>query len=73
VDMAAASDKIIEEYMKTGEPEDKAGAYAIQGLGAFLVKSVAGSYTNVVGLPLAEVWTALLEMNVIKLPGEGSL
>ncbi len=73
VDMAAASDKILEEYIKTGEPEDKAGAYAIQGLGAFIVKSVAGSYTNVVGLPLAEVWTALLEMNAIKLPGVESL
>jgi len=42
-------------YVKTGEPMDKAGAYAIQDKGAALVKSVVGSYTNVVGLPLCEV------------------
>lgn len=44
----------IEWYIDTGEPMDKAGAYAIQGLGAALVKEVKGSYTCVVGLPLAE-------------------
>jgi septum formation protein len=42
-------------YIQTREPFDKAGAYAIQGLGTFLVKSINGSYTNVVGLPMAEV------------------
>lgn len=45
----------ISWYVKTGEPMDKAGAYAIQDKGAALVKSVVGSYTNVVGLPLCEV------------------
>jgi nucleoside triphosphate pyrophosphatase len=45
----------IRAYVATGEPMDKAGAYAIQGLGAGLVQEVRGSYTNVVGLPLAEV------------------
>jgi septum formation protein len=45
----------IDGYIATGEPFDKAGAYAIQGIGAFMVKSVDGSYTNVVGLPLCEV------------------
>jgi len=43
----------IEWYVKTGEPLDKAGAYAAQGVGAIFVDSIHGSYTNVVGLPLA--------------------
>jgi septum formation protein len=41
-------------YADLDEPYDKAGAYAIQGRGAFLVASIRGSYTNVVGLPMAE-------------------
>ncbi|MDP8224756.1 MAG: Maf family protein [Candidatus Lernaella stagnicola] len=49
------SDAQIRAYVATGEPMDKAGAYAIQGIGAGLVQQVKGSYTNVVGLPLAEV------------------
>jgi len=44
-----------EEYIKTGEPFGKAGAYAIQGKGGRLVESFKGSYTNVIGLPLTEV------------------
>jgi len=47
--------KDIEAYLDSGEPVGKAGGYAIQGLGAALVKRVNGSYTNVVGLPLAEI------------------
>jgi len=43
-----------EAYWETGEPRDKAGAYAIQGLGAVFVASVSGSYSGVVGLPLSE-------------------
>jgi septum formation protein len=49
----------IEWYIATGEPVDKAGAYAIQGLGGALVERVEGSYTNVVGLPLTETLTLL--------------
>jgi septum formation protein len=49
------SDAEIEWYIQTDEPFDKAGAYAIQGLGTFLVKRINGSYTNVVGLPVCEV------------------
>jgi septum formation protein len=45
----------IEVYVATGEPFDRAGAYAIQGEGAHLVDRVEGSYTNVIGLPLPEV------------------
>ena len=49
----------IDRYVATGEGRDKAGAYGIQGVGAMLVTRVEGSYTNVVGLPLAEVVEAL--------------
>lgn len=49
----------IEGYVATGEPFGKAGAYAIQGAGAFMVRAVEGSVTNVIGLPLAEVLEAL--------------
>jgi septum formation protein len=59
------SDREIDAYVGTGEPLDKAGAYGIQGRGAFLVKSVQGSYTNVVGLPLCETVDLLLEEGVI--------
>ncbi|MDP3425823.1 MAG: Maf family protein [Humidesulfovibrio sp.] len=52
-------------YIATGEPADKAGAYAIQGLGAFLVERITGSYTNVVGLPVAECARRLLDKGLI--------
>jgi septum formation protein len=61
------SDEEVEWYIHTKEPFDKAGAYAIQGLGTFLVKRINGSYTNVVGLPVCEVLEFLLKEGVIGL------
>jgi septum formation protein len=55
----------IEGYVCTGEPMDKAGAYAVQGVGAFMVRGVYGSYSNVVGLPLAELVESLVELGII--------
>lgn len=52
------------EYVNSEEPMDKAGAYAIQGLGAKFVKEVMGSYSNVVGLPLFEVIASLKKAGV---------
>ena len=52
---------MIEHYVATGEGLDKAGAYGLQGEGGFLVETIEGSHTNVVGLPLTEVLIALEE------------
>ncbi|MBC7661345.1 MAG: septum formation inhibitor Maf [Chitinophagaceae bacterium] len=49
----------ISYYVQTKEPMDKAGSYGIQGIGGFLVRSIQGSYSNVVGLPLVELSDAL--------------
>ena len=53
-------------YIDSGEARDKAGAYAIQGLGAGLVRAIAGSYTNVVGMPAAETLDMLFEAGVLR-------
>lgn len=55
----------IEWYIHTPEPYDKAGAYAIQGLGSFMVRSINGSYTNVVGLPVCEVMDCLTRQGAL--------
>ncbi len=49
----------IDWYWHTGEPVDKAGAYAVQGLGAIFIRRLAGSYSGVMGLPLYETWELL--------------
>jgi len=63
------TDREIEGYIASGEPADKAGSYAIQGLGSYIVTSISGSYTNVVGLPLAQVVTDLQQLGAIELFG----
>jgi septum formation protein len=55
VSMAAMTDAAIDWYLATGEPMDKAGAYAIQGAGGAFVAAIEGSASNVVGLPLTTV------------------
>lgn len=56
----------IETYVATGEPMDKAGAYAIQGKGGALVKSIEGSFHNIIGLPTLELGKILLDLGVLK-------
>jgi septum formation protein len=53
------SDEEVHQYVLTGEPMDKAGAYGIQGCGALLVREIKGCYSNVVGLPLSRTWEML--------------
>ena len=54
----------IDAYVKSGEPLDKAGAYAIQGLGSVFVEKIDGDYYNVVGLPLSALTEALKEFGI---------
>ena len=61
----------MEWYVKTGEPFDKAGGYAIQGIGSFMIESIRGSYTNVVGLPLCELIQMLNRLGAITISESG--
>jgi len=61
----------MEWYVQTGEPFDKAGAYAIQGIGSFMIESIRGSYTNVVGLPVCEVIEMLVRLEAIGISERG--
>jgi septum formation protein len=56
----------VEAYIATGEPFGKAGSYAIQGIGAFMVERITGSYTNVVGLPVCALIKALLAKRALQ-------
>jgi len=56
-------------YIRSREPYDKAGGYAVQGMGAFFIKEIHGSYTNVMGLPLCEVVDVLKSIGAIDFTG----
>lgn len=62
VHFATLSTQEIKEYIATGEPMDKAGAYAIQGRGGVFIERIEGCYFNVVGLPLAKLYRNLREL-----------
>lgn len=65
VTMSELSDDDIREYVATGEPMDKAGAYAIQGIASRWIPRIEGDYSNVVGLPVALVYRMLLEQEAL--------
>lgn len=65
VRMAVMSPEEIEKYIATGEPMDKAGAYAIQGIGALFVEGIDGCYSNVVGLPIRMLALLLKKVGVM--------
>ena len=64
VEFAVLLDEVIEAYVASGEPLDKAGAYGIQGLAAQFVKNLNGSYSGVMGLPLFETAELLAKVHV---------
>ena len=63
VHIAPMTEQEIDAYIATGEPLDKAGAYAIQGQGGMFIDRIDGSYSNVVGLPMAMLRNMLLQLN----------
>jgi nucleoside triphosphate pyrophosphatase len=65
VEFAPLTDAEIDWYVSSGEPRDKAGAYAIQGLAARFVTRIDGSYSNVVGLPVAVVYRMCKEAGLL--------
>ena len=67
VTFASSPREALAFYAASGEPLDKAGAYALQGLGGFLVERISGSHSNVIGLPLVQT-LALLQAAGVRLP-----
>lgn len=65
VEMYELTDKQIDDYIATGEPMDKAGAYGIQAKAAAFVKKIDGEYYNVVGLPIGRLHQELCKLNVL--------
>ena len=63
--MSEINDKEIADYVASGEPMDKAGAYAIQGIASRWIPRIEGDYSNVVGLPVALVWRMLWQAGVV--------
>lgn len=66
VQFADLPEPVIRSYVGTGDPLDKAGSYGIQSQGGFMVQEISGSYSNVVGLPLAEVVTEMTALGLIR-------
>jgi septum formation protein len=66
VKLRSLSDRLIERYVATGEPMDKAGGYGIQDLGSMLVRELNGSYFNVVGLPICEVVETIEQLGTLE-------
>lgn len=68
VTMRRLSSTDIENYLKTGEPADKAGAYAAQGIGGKFIAKIEGSETNVIGLPMEELIPWFVKLHLLKGP-----
>jgi len=64
VHFRAMTAKEISWYISTGEPMDKAGAYAVQGIGSLFIKEIHGCYTNVIGLPLSHLYKDLIKFGI---------
>ena len=64
------TDEVIDAYVKTGEPMDKAGSYGIQAMGGTLIKSISGDYYNVMGFPLNRFCR---EMTALLLKGQNKI
>ncbi|HEU4402803.1 MAG TPA: Maf family protein [Candidatus Polarisedimenticolia bacterium] len=73
VRFAPMSEEEVAWYAATGEGLDKAGAYALQGIGALFVQAIEGSYTNVIGLPMERLYPHLRRFGLLSGPPDGAL